>query len=67
MTVARANRRLWGHHMTMEQFTHDIAFVGHFYPEGKTRSLEAFVSAERRYNACSKQHSRQHSSKENMY
>jgi len=53
--------------MTMEQFTHDIAFVGHFYPAGKTRSLEAFVSAERRYNACSKQHSRQHSSKENMY
>jgi hypothetical protein len=27
-------------HMTMEQFH---AFVGPFYPAGKTRSLEAFV------------------------
>jgi hypothetical protein len=37
----------YGDHMTMEQF-HPV--VGHFYPPGKTRSLESFVSSERRYD-----------------
>jgi hypothetical protein len=38
----------YGDHMTMEQF-HPV--VGHFYPPGKTCSLESFVSSERRYDA----------------